>query len=79
MRKYNAVVQLQLNDNGAIGNIVSDYGGGDNEAVSAYHSAGASIAASQLVGGAIIHVTFDEEGHGSIRADIVQGNGTMQE
>ena len=78
MRKYNAVVQLQLNENGAIGNIVSDYGDNDNAAVGAFHSAGASIATSQLVGGAIIHVTFDDEGHGSIRADLVKGNGTMQ-
>ena len=77
MARYNATVQLQLNTNGAIGNIVSDYGTSENAAVSAYHSAGASIAASQLVAGAIIHVSFDEDGNGSFRGEIVRGNGEI--
>ena len=79
MARYNATVQLQLNTNGEIGNIVSDYGTSESSAVSAYHSAGASIAASQLVAGAIVHVSFDENGNGSIRGEIVKGNGEMQE
>ena len=78
MARYNATVQLQLNTNGAIGNLVADYGQTEYSAVSAYHSAGASIAAGQLVAGAIIHVTFDDEGNGSFRGEIVKGNGTMQ-
>lgn len=79
MNSYHATVQLQLNTNGAIGNIVLDHGGDSNQAVSAYHSAGASIAISQLVAGAIIRVSLDEEGGGSISGEIIKGTGTMQE
>lgn len=79
MKIYHATVQLQLNDNGAIGNIVLDHGENGNQAVSAYHSAGASIPISQLVAGAIIHVTISDEGGGSISGEIIKGNGTMQE
>ena len=78
MKNYHATIQLQLNSNGAIGNIVLDHGESDNQAVSAYHSAGASIAASQLVAGAIIHVTINDEDGGSITGEIIRGNGTMQ-
>ena len=79
MKRYNATVQMQLNPNGAIGNLVADYGQDDSAAVSAYHSAGASIAAGSLVAGAIIHVVFDDEGNGSIKGEIIKGNGTIQE
>ena len=79
VKSHHATVQLQLNDNGAIGNIVLDHGENANQAVSAYHSAGASIPISQLVAGAIIHVTINEEGGGSITGEIIQGPGTMQE
>ena len=78
MKTYHATVQLQLNSNGAIGNIVLDHGENSNQAVSAYHSAGASIPISQLVAGAIIHVTMNDEGGGSISGEIIQGTGTMQ-
>ena len=78
MKTYHATVQLQLNSNGAIGNIVLDHGEDSNQAVSAYHSAGASIPISQLVAGAIIHVTLNDEGGGSISGEIIQGTGTMQ-
>ena len=78
MKTYHATVQLQLNSNGAIGNIVLDHGEDSNQAVSAYHSAGASIPISQLVAGAIIHVTMNDEGGGSISGEIIQGTGTMQ-
>ena len=79
MRSYHATVQLQLNDNGAISNLVFDHGESTSQAVSAYHSAGASIPISQLVAGAIIHVTINDEGGGSITGEIIKGNGTMQE
>ena len=79
MEQYHATVQLQFNANGTVGNIVSDYGTNENSAVSAYHSAGASIAASQLVAGAILHVSFTPDGSGSIRGEIIKGNGTIQE
>lgn len=78
MKNYHATIQLQLNSNGAIGNIVLDHGESTNQAVSAYHSAGASIAASQMVAGAIIHVTINDEEGGSITGEIIRGNGTMQ-
>ncbi len=78
MKTYHATIQLQLNSNGAIGNIVLDHGEDSNQAVSAYHSAGASIPISQLVAGAIIHVTMNDEGGGSISGEIIQGTGTMQ-
>ena len=78
MKTSHATVQLQLNSNGAIGNIVLDHGENSNQAVSAYHSAGASIPISQLVAGAIIHVTMNDEGGGSISGEIIQGTGTMQ-
>lgn len=78
MKIYHATIQLQLNSNGAIGNIVLDHGEDSNQAVSAYHSAGASIPISQLVAGAIIHVTMNDEGGGSISGEIIQGTGTMQ-
>lgn len=79
MEQYHATVQLQFNSNGAIGNIVSDYGQNENSAVSAYHSAGASIASSQLVAGAIIRVSFTPDGGGSFYGEIIKGNGTIQE
>lgn len=79
MKSYHATIQLQLNSTGAIGNIVLDHGENSNEAVSAYHSAGASIPISQLVAGAIIHVTISDEGGGSITGEIIKGTGTIQE
>ena len=79
MKLYHATAQLQLNENGAIGNLVADHGENENAAVSAYHSAGASIPISPLVAGAIIHVTFADDGSGSIHGEIIKGTGTIAE
>ena len=51
MAKHFAVVELQLNTNGAIGNIVVDHGENEAAAISAQHMALASVPVSGLVAG----------------------------
>lgn len=82
MAKHHAVVELQLNTNGAIGNIVTDYGTNEAAAVSAQHYALASIPVSGLVAGAAIRVIFDDElqdSAGWFTGEVLKGTGTLNE
>lgn len=77
MERY-AVVELQLNPNGAIGNIVTDYGTNKAAAVSAYHTALASAPVSTLVATTVILQTFYDR-YGSAQSETIMGTGVLSE
>lgn len=74
--EHYAVVELQLNPNGAIGNIVTDYGTNKAAAISAYHTALASAPVSTLVATAVILQTF-ADGYGGDQSETIFGTGVL--
>lgn len=80
MAKHFAVVELQLHTNGAIANIVTDYGENEAAAISAQHSILATVPISGLVSGAAERVVFDDElqdSGGYITGEVLKGAGTF--
>lgn len=82
MAKRYAVVELQLNTDGTIGNIVTGHGEDDKTADVRRYQACASAPNSECVASAIMKVVFDdslEDSAGFVVADIIKGLGTLQE
>ena len=82
MAKHEAVIELQFHTNGAIANIVSDYGTNEAAAISAQHTILASIPISGLVAGAAIRVVFDDEmqdSAGWFTGEVIKGTGVLAE
>lgn len=77
MERY-AVVELQLNPNGAIGNIVTDHGTDQAAALSHYHMALASAPVSTLVATTVILQTFIG-GYGGTQGETIKGTGVLAE
>ena len=78
MERY-AVVELQLNPNGAIGNLVTDHGTDKAAALSHYHMALASAPASILVATTVILQTFYDDRYGGTQAETINGTGVLAE
>lgn len=77
MERY-AVVELQLNPNGAIGNIVTDHGTDKAAALSHYHLALASATVSTVVSTAVIMQVFHDE-DGYTHGEQINGTGVLAE
>ena len=77
MERY-AVVELQLNPNGAIGNIVTDHGTDKAAALSHYHMALASAPVSTLVATTVILQTF-YDWNGGAQSETIMGTGVLAE
>lgn len=77
MERY-AVVELQLNPNGAIGNIVTDHGTDKAAALSHYHMALASAPVATVVSTAVIMQAFHDD-DGFTHGEQINGKGVLAE
>lgn len=76
--EHYAVVELQLNPNGAIGNLVTDHGTDKAAALSHYHTALASATVATVASTAVILQTF-ADGYGGNQSETIFGTGVLAE
>lgn len=73
-----SVTEAQLNANGAIGHLNTDYGTNEAGALSHFHMALASATSSLLVATTVTLNAFMTDGSGYSRSETIKGTGVLE-